>query len=161
MAARAAARPIDADTPLMEASYYNHLAIVRRLLAAGADPALRAKDGGTAADAAEQQGHAAVLKLLRKHARTPAAAAASPAASSASDGSAVDAPAAPADPMVLPAGGVAMEPWLRCGGHGDARNADGQTLLGCAGFPGSGAGGAGAGGGARGVGGRRDGRERE
>ena len=98
------------NTALMCASGKNHLAVVRQLLTAGADPALRTKDGKTAADYAECGGNAAIVKLL------------SPTASH----------------MVLPketfkAVGcgdmAALEAWLSGGGHVDAQEENGVTML--------------------------------
>ena len=52
--------------PLMQAATLGHLQMVRALLEAGAD-ALIAMPSGDAVDAAEHVGHAAVVKLLKKH----------------------------------------------------------------------------------------------
>ena len=61
------------DTALMRAS---HPAVVRQLLTAGADPALRNKYGDTAADIAERLGYTAIVEILPPTAAAMAATAA-------------------------------------------------------------------------------------
>jgi ankyrin repeat protein len=51
-------------TPLHEAAREGHEAIVRALLAAGADPAIRDSLGRTALDLAEVGNHKSIVKIL-------------------------------------------------------------------------------------------------
>lgn len=53
-------------TVLHRAAGFGHLESVRLLLALGADPALRDKDGLTAASRAERAGHVAIVVLLQR-----------------------------------------------------------------------------------------------
>ena len=52
-------------TPLIAAARTGNEAVVRQLLAAGADRTLRDRDGLSAADHAERSGHPGLLPLLR------------------------------------------------------------------------------------------------
>ena len=53
-------------TPIMIASYYGNTAMVKVLLANGADLTQRTTDGLTAASIAKQQGHAEIIKLFQE-----------------------------------------------------------------------------------------------
>ena len=57
--------PLSGTTALMAASQYGERECVELLLGGGADPALKDKEGKTALDKAEGNGHAEVAALLR------------------------------------------------------------------------------------------------
>ncbi|KAK9835371.1 hypothetical protein WJX81_005267 [Elliptochloris bilobata] len=63
------AHPETGATPLMAAAGKGRLADAQALLASGADPLARARDGSTAADWAASFGHADVAEALREHAQ--------------------------------------------------------------------------------------------
>jgi ankyrin repeat protein len=52
--------------PLMSASAMGHTEVVRLLLAAGAHPWAKDKDGDTALKFAEESGHSEVVQVLRR-----------------------------------------------------------------------------------------------
>jgi len=56
---------LEGFTALMTAAAEGQLEVVRKLLIYGADPALKDKDGDTAESFASQNGHSAVVDLLR------------------------------------------------------------------------------------------------
>jgi len=66
----AGSNPNSADTPygftpLLNATLKGHTEVVRLLLVAGADPSIRAKDGRSALDIAEQHGAVDIATLIR------------------------------------------------------------------------------------------------
>lgn len=54
-------------TPLIEAAAMGRADVARALLKAGADPDARHRELGTALDAAQRNGHRALVELLRQH----------------------------------------------------------------------------------------------
>ena len=54
-------------TALMNAALFDHPAVVRRLLRAGADMAARSTSGKTALQWAKEQGHAECVEAFKKH----------------------------------------------------------------------------------------------
>jgi ankyrin repeat protein len=62
---RSLAQVNDATTPLHEAAREGHLEVVQILLEAGADRSIRDREGRTAAELAEANGHEAVVETLR------------------------------------------------------------------------------------------------
>merc|ERR1711965_843426 len=57
----------DGYTALMAAAFFNHPAVVRRLLRAGADTAARSAHGKTALQLAKEKGNTECVEAFKKH----------------------------------------------------------------------------------------------
>jgi ankyrin repeat protein len=69
------------DTPMLNAAFLGRANAVKALLAAGADPNIRDKDGKNSLEVAREQKHDDVVKLLESVTKAAPAARAAPAAS--------------------------------------------------------------------------------